>query len=57
MSAAQNAADAIQRLVEAANEYGLRSPEADSAARIVNVLLDAAHAAGATEDDIKNARG
>ncbi|MFK8844698.1 hypothetical protein [Streptomyces sp. Ac-502] len=57
MSAAQNAADAIQGLIDATNEHGLGSAEADQAAVIANVALDAAHAAGATDDDIKNARG
>ncbi len=57
MSAAQQAADAIQNLVDATNEHGLGSAEADQAAVIANVALDAAHAAGATDDDIKNARG
>ncbi|MFK8851219.1 hypothetical protein [Streptomyces sp. Ac-502] len=57
MSAAQNAADAVQHLIDATNQHGLGSPEADLAAVIANDRVDEAHAAGATNDDINAARG
>lgn len=55
-NAAALAAAGIDRLVDAVNEHGLGSGPADAAAQTANVLRDAAHAVGATDDDIKNAR-
>lgn len=56
MSAAQNAADAVQNLIDTVNQHGLGSPEANQAAANANALVAGAHAVGATNDDINAAR-
>ncbi|WP_031189832.1 MULTISPECIES: hypothetical protein [Streptomyces] len=55
-NAAAIAAAGVQNLVDAVNEHGIGSPQADQAAADANALVAGARAAGATDDDIKNAR-
>ncbi|MEV6102641.1 hypothetical protein [Nocardia sp. NPDC051981] len=54
--AVQAAVNAVAVATTAINEYGRTSPEAESALRAARTAVAAAHAAGATDDDLRAAR-
>ncbi|MFH9426376.1 hypothetical protein [Streptomyces sp. NPDC017529] len=56
MSAAQNAADAIQNFAHTVNDKGFDHPDTHAARDNALAAHAEARAVGATDDDIKNAR-
>ncbi|MFB1044415.1 hypothetical protein [Streptomyces chrestomyceticus] len=56
MGHAENAADAVQHLTATVNEHGFDHADTHAARDAANAAVDAAHAAGVTNEDIRAAR-